>query len=134
MKFLSQFERQDGVVVLNNLSTIFEENYIKVREKEGRVLTDEMVLGLPQTPSNYQHYREWKLREATANRALKYFQQRQFKTVLDLGCGNGWFTNAMASKSNMVVGIDMNMHELRQANRVFGKSGLNFCYADVFTS
>ncbi|MGB1319089.1 MAG: class I SAM-dependent methyltransferase, partial [Flavobacteriales bacterium] len=88
----------------------------------------------PQTPNNYRHCEEWKLREFTANRALSYFQQKKFETVLDLGCGNGWFTNALANNSNQVVGLDMNMHELKQASRVFGKPGLSFCYADVFTS
>lgn len=134
MNFLLQFECQDGVYVLSDLHTNFEESYLRVREKEGRVLTDQMVSHLPKTPSSYQHFKEWKLREITTNGALRYFQQHQFDTILDLGCGNGWFSNALASNASQVVGLDMNLHELKQANRVFAKPGLNFCYADVFTA
>jgi ubiquinone/menaquinone biosynthesis C-methylase UbiE len=65
---------------------------------------------------------------------MEHLEKSYHKLALDLGCGNGWFTKKLTGLAEHVIGIDMNMHELKQASRVFGNEGLSFCYADVFTA
>ncbi|RLD59215.1 MAG: hypothetical protein DRJ05_06755, partial [Bacteroidetes bacterium] len=76
---------------------------------------------------------EWEMRNRSAKRVMEYFQKKQNAAILDLGCGNGWFSAMLANSCNCdVVGVDLNFTELKQAARVFEKSNLNFVYADVF--
>ncbi len=75
------------------------------------------------------------MREQSSSRFLKYLNGIDKPiTILDIGCGNGWFSNAMASVSskNRVVGLDINVSELEQATRVFKKDNLDFVYANLF--
>lgn len=111
-----------------------EEAYLKVREKEGRILSDEEVKQLPDLLENYPNYREWQLRKQTVDQFFPFLkkEKKPFR-VLDVGCGNGWFTAKMASLSHTkVVGLDLNLPELEQAQRVFGNSTTAFCYANIF--
>jgi ubiquinone/menaquinone biosynthesis C-methylase UbiE len=53
---------------------------------------------------------------------------------LDLGCGNGWFSNQIACISQtQIIAVDVNDDELKQAARVFQKPNLKFVYADIFS-
>ncbi|MGK0384187.1 MAG: ubiquinone/menaquinone biosynthesis C-methylase UbiE [Bacteroidia bacterium] len=134
MNFLSVFQSNEGVYFLNEPNSDFEENYLKIREKEDRVLSDDMVLNLPQTSSDYRHHQEWSLRQVSTKMVIEQLRESHHKLALDLGCGNGWFTSKLTDVAESVIGLDMNMHELKQAKRVFGNEGLSFCYADVFTT
>jgi ubiquinone/menaquinone biosynthesis C-methylase UbiE len=134
MNFLSVFQSNEGVYFLNEPNSDFEENYLKIREKEDRVLSDDMVLNLPQTSRDYRHHQEWSLRQVSTKMVIEQLRESHHNLALDLGCGNGWFTNKLTGLAENVIGIDMNMHELKQASRVFGNEGLSFCYADVFTA
>jgi ubiquinone/menaquinone biosynthesis C-methylase UbiE len=113
-------------------ATDFEESYISVRAKEERVYTDEQVVALPLVSDNDIQYREWKMRGVTAQKFISYLDTKTFKTALDLGCGNGWFTNMIADKVKSVIGLDINETELKQGNRVFKNSSLSFAYCDIF--
>lgn len=111
----------------------FEEKYLKVREIEGRVLSDDEVRKLPEFRGTPRLIAEWKMRQRTYHRFLKYLGQRSFSSCLDIGCGNGWFTYGVSQKiSGQVVGLDVNAEELEQANRVFQSAGLEFSYGDLF--
>jgi SAM-dependent methyltransferase len=59
---------------------------------------------------------------------------RKPRTILELGCGNGWLTNYLAQDPHTFVwGIDRNQVELVQAARVFGDNRqLGFAHADIF--
>lgn len=124
----------------NTYVTIFEEdisfskNYIEARSKEKRVLSDEEVLLLPQTKNTNPYKKEWKLRQKSTQRFINYICEKQDITILDIGCGNGWFTNKIAStsKNNKVIGLDVNLIELKQANRIFRRKNLRFVCADIF--
>jgi len=110
----------------------FEKNYIDVRQKEERVLSDEEVARLPRIKSRV-HIDEWHRREHSANRIERYFNKTKYTIVLDLGCGNGWFTSMLAeNETNFIVGLDVNNSELIQAARVFQKPNLFFVYGDIF--
>lgn len=114
-------------------SVVFESSYLALRDKENRVLNDEQVKLLPQLPSHLPHAKEWQMRKATADRFLAYLGQHSFVGALDIGCGNGWFSNAMASQvKGKITGLDINEDELKQGHRVFGSEKLSFCYGDIF--
>ena len=55
---------------------------------------------------------------------------------LDIGCGNGWFTNFLSLNKNceLVCGIDINLTELKQAASVFNNPKLYWAYSDIFKS
>ena len=92
------------------------------------------MLNLPHSPKEYNHFKEWKLREASTKMVMNHLHKTKYKLALDLGCGNGWFTSKLTEVVEQVVGVDINMHELTQANSVFGNENLSFCYADIFSS
>jgi ubiquinone/menaquinone biosynthesis C-methylase UbiE len=60
-------------------------------------------------------------------------KNQNFK-LLDLGCGNGWLANLIATAFNggYVLGIDINKYELTQANNVFNLPNIKFAYMDIF--
>ncbi|HLF46409.1 MAG TPA: class I SAM-dependent methyltransferase [Chitinophagaceae bacterium] len=108
-------------VVLNTGSCKFEEIYLRLRQKEGRVYSDEEVAHLPEIHATHPHQQEWKLRKNSAEKLLKYLQQKkQALKILEVGSGNGWLSAKLASDpSHHVTGIDINSIELQQAKRVF---------------
>ncbi|MEZ4925429.1 MAG: class I SAM-dependent methyltransferase [Saprospiraceae bacterium] len=119
---------------------IFQEKeaiYAKVRAKEGRILTDEAVLKLPESEFNSPHKKEWQFRKRSFLRLEAYLTYK-FKgkiSILDLGCGNGWMSGQLARNPTWkVVGIDLNMTELEQASRLFNGPNISFCYADIHSA
>lgn len=109
--------------------------YLRVRQKEGRLYSDEAVAHLPHVPRVHPLWREWRLRAESARRLYGYLAQLQRPIkLLDLGCGNGWLSNRLASLPNCQVwGVDRNQVELEQAARVFGNSNrVAFAEADIF--
>ncbi|MBO6494016.1 MULTISPECIES: methyltransferase domain-containing protein [Roseivirga] len=125
---------EENLITLNGRDfSIFENDYISLRRKEGRILTNSKVSKLPSVPKDDPHYSEWKLREKSTNRFLSYLKKRNSEgPILDLGCGNGWFTNKLSEhKTGVVIGMDINLSELKQASATFTKNSLTFCYGDI---
>lgn len=92
----------------------FTDLYLAVREKEGRVYTDEEVRNLPQA-QRARYNAEWQIRSCNAKKLKQYFQSKKHAPkILEVGCGNGWLTNYLGA-----TGIDINEVELEQARRVF---------------
>jgi len=113
----------------------FEDSYLAVRDKEKRVLSDAQVQHLPQLPASAPHAREWQLRKITLDRFTTYLSSTKFEDALDIGCGNGWFSNALTSYvQGTVTGLDVNQEELEQGQRVFSNENLTFCYGDIFAN
>lgn len=111
------------------MPTPFEVLYLSIRRKEGRVLSDEQVKQLP-----YLEPKEWKLRAKTFGMFRDYLVKKQVKSVLEVGCGNGWFAARLAELPGVhVTAVDVNEEELAQAKRVFGNINPAFHYADIFT-
>jgi SAM-dependent methyltransferase len=129
-------QNSNGVWLLTDYTPTqtHEETYLKVREKEGRILSDEEVTQLPDLPKNRQNYREWLLRKQTSERFISFLKnEKKLLRVVDIGCGNGWFTAKMASfPHTKVVGLDLNLPELEQAQRLFGNEDTAFCYGNLF--
>jgi 2-polyprenyl-3-methyl-5-hydroxy-6-metoxy-1,4-benzoquinol methylase len=66
------------------------------------------------------------------DRFLNYLSGKNKKlNILDLGCGNGFFSNLMALKGHTVTGVDVNLPELKQAATVFKSSGIKWYYLDI---
>jgi SAM-dependent methyltransferase len=109
--------------------------YLRVREKEGRVYTDDIVRDLPIVPDGHPLADEWKARSASASRLRRYLARFSRRlTVLDIGCGNGWLANLLSNSGHRVVGLDQNIYELKQAARVFSKNtDVLFMEADIFS-
>lgn len=133
MKFPLLYSK-NGVGFLTENNQEFASVYLKARDLEHRILSDEEVKLLPYRAQGKPHSEEWNLRRKSFQRIMTYLRKKPPGIhVLDLGCGNGWFANAMASISakNQILGLDINVLELEQAARVFQKSNLQFVYGDV---
>jgi len=100
----------------------FEELYISLRDKEGRMYPDERVKMLPEVPVAHPHYAEWKVREHSSSRLIRYLSaKKKSLRILEIGCGNGWLCHRLSKIAGaMVTGLDINHLELEQAARVFG--------------
>ena len=109
---------------------LLEEMYIAIREKEGRTYTDIEVAQLPLINAGHPYYREWKVRQRSAQRLINHLKEMNRPlNVLEVGCGNGWLAAKLADIPNAwVTGIDANRIEIEQANRVFKKANLKFIH------
>ena len=111
--------------------------YLRVREKEGRLYSDEFVKRLPAVPANHPLRSEWNARAASSDRLVGYLGRfRKRITILELGCGNGWLSHRIACATNAaVVGLDRDSPELQQARRVFSfPRNLGWLSADIHIS
>ncbi len=110
--------------------------YLRVREKEGRLYSDDVVAHLPLIPNGHPLVDEWQARSASASRLTRYLSPRPKPLrILDLGCGNGWLSNMLSTFGHRVIGMDQNDYELKQAARVFSPdSRLLFLRGDIFSA
>ena len=110
------------------------ELYLRLREKEGRLYTDDIVARLPVISPEHRFAAEWRARARSVSRLTSYLSARPRPlSILELGCGNGWLSNLISKSRHSVLGMDQNRHELKQARRVFqANSNLSFFEADIF--
>jgi ubiquinone/menaquinone biosynthesis C-methylase UbiE len=110
-----------------------EKIYIALRSKEGRLLTDEALRMLPEGLHRQPLKKEWSNRKESMKKLKRYLHKGGCASkILDLGCGNGWMANQLASGANSVWAMDTNLTELQQGFKVFGsKPNLHFTYADI---
>lgn len=105
----------------------FEEQYIALRKAEGRLFEEEEIRQLPYLPKGNPLRKEWKLRAKTMKRFIAYLQKNPRTSLLDIGCGNGWFTRQAAPHiQGFTLGQDINALELSQAQRYFQQEKLIF--------
>ncbi len=112
------------IVYLTPPQNDFEEAYLAARHKEGRIYLDEIVRQLPVVPKGHPQEKEWGLRRHNVQQLLLHLQEKAPNRILDLGCGNGWLTHQLIAgqKSGSVLGLDINITELEQAQRLFAHS------------
>ena len=131
------FAFKDGLFYQKEFSrNDFESTYIDIRKKEGRLLTNEEVVNLPDIDENHIHFNEWQIRKRSLQRLLAYLQRKPgHKIILEVGCGNGWLSHHLSTIKNVeVIGLDINATELTQAGSVFQRtSNLRFIMGNVFT-
>ncbi len=99
----------------------FEQLYIQLREKEGRLYRDEEVAMLPAVQPGHLYRHEWAIRQRSLKKMTAYLKRKGDElSILEVGCGNGWLTAQLAAITKATVtGIDVNAAELEQAKRVF---------------
>lgn len=133
---LSDAPQQDGVYFVSKKKDEFEPVYIEARDREGRLYTDEVIANLPYVPKGHPYFAEWRLRQGSVDRIATYLSNKRSPLrILDLGCGNGWFSYRLALiQETEVVGLDVNVEELTQGARIFQRPNLTFVYADIFSS
>lgn len=102
----------------------FENAYLELRGKENRLYPDDVVRRLPRYTGDDRLAGEWKLREQSMQKILKYLGSRSSSgTILEIGCGNGWLSNQLARHTGReVLGVDINKTEIQQAARLFNDS------------
>lgn len=112
----------------------FEKEYISLREKEGRLHTDQATRTLPNVPDDHPHRAEWLIRGKSTNQLVKYVKEKSCENLLEVGCGNGWLTHLLSLHVKMdTCGIDVNEFELAQAARLFSNDKTIFLQADIFS-
>ncbi len=133
--------------------SLFEEAYLRLRKKENRIYSDEVVALLPLVPPGHPHASEWKLRAQSSKRLIEYLGNKNklkinsrngattqrgavaqlretFLDILEVGCGNGWLSHRLSMLPMNVTGCDINQQELQQAVRVFSSFGIRFTETD----
>lgn len=132
MELGNQFDYSNGIYLGEIKEVPFEELYLKIRKLEGRLYPDEIVKKLPEINKNHQHYLEWEKRKDTLNRFTTYLSNKKVKKILEIGCGNGWFTNCLSNYCAQIIGQDINKTELEQAARLFKVDAVEFvCTFDL---
>lgn len=120
------------VDINGNQFTSFEQAYIYIRKKEGRILSIEEIIRLPHASQSNPNAEEWKLRIHSTNRLIKYLDKLKPATVLDLACGNGWLTYKLSKIAGHVYGLDVNFTELKLAEQLLKGEDATLIYGDVF--
>jgi ubiquinone/menaquinone biosynthesis C-methylase UbiE len=112
-------------------NTVFEEEYLKLRKKENRIYSDELVSSLPLVPEDHPHAAEWKMRAQSCERLIGYLgNKNKFLKILEVGCGNGWLSHLLSMLPGNVTGCDINQEELEQAARIFSTDRIRFSKRD----
>lgn len=101
--------------------TGFEEHYLSLRMREGRLYSDEAVRHLPEINATHPLKEEWVIRKESCQRLIRYLSRKARPLqILEVGCGNGWLCHQLSKiPQNSITGIDINTTELAQAGRVF---------------
>jgi ubiquinone/menaquinone biosynthesis C-methylase UbiE len=125
---------KDSIYILSEINNEFEKTYLKVREKENRILSDDEVKKLPFASDSNPHKKEWDLRAKSFQRFKEYLKsKKQNLNILDLGCGNGWFSGQLSISFNHIfLCVDVNLTELKQGRKIFNSEQMKFIYADIF--
>ena len=133
---LSPDQKQDGVYVLSEINDEFESLYLKVREKEKRIYSDTEIDNLPFCHDTNPHKNEWRLRKRSFLRFKDFLMIKNGNlNILDLGCGNGWFSGNLSKDFNHdFFCVDVNLTELKQGKRVLDSNRIKFIYADIFNT
>lgn len=110
-------------------------DYLRAREREGRLYSDEFVRSLPSTPADHPLAAEWRVRAGSSARLLRHLAEHRARRVVELGSGNGWLAAAIAARlgpGSRVVGVEANPVELEQSRRVFAdRANLSFVEGDL---
>lgn len=122
---------ENGVHYATPPKTDFEKIYLDLREQEQRIPSDKEIKLLPRVSHCHPHAKEWRLRRKTLRKFQRYAAGKDFKTILDIGCGNGWFTARLKPFAKELTGMDVTRLELETAARCFADDTLTFlCCSD----
>lgn len=83
--------------------------------------------------TNYFRYQNW-LYEPYVSSLIAFCGLTKGASVLDVGCGQGFFSNLFGKNGMRVHGIDMSETGIRSAQALYGHLGITFAVADVETA
>lgn len=134
---ISANENLNRSVSISDVANNFVDLYVRLRDVEERLYSDDALKQLPYTDEKNIYSREWEMRRQSTNRLVKYLnaKKRQLQ-ILEVGCGNGWLSNQLAKKitNAEVTALDINLPEMEQGRRVFmEQSNLHFVCGDIRT-
>lgn len=112
----------------------FQEDYINIRTAEKRIYGLDQLKALPKVAKTNPHHSEWRIRNKSTKKLLRYLNQKKdITSILEIGCGNGWLSNRLAiSTDSTVVGLDVNLMELKQAAKAFEPSQrVHFVFGNI---
>lgn len=109
------------------------ELYHAARAAEGRILGDTVVAGLPASGSRTPYAHEWRVRGRSLKHVLHMLSDAPHR-VLEVGCGNGWFSARLAKAGHAVTGLDNGPAELDQARRVFAELPVTWVEGDPWNA
>jgi SAM-dependent methyltransferase len=128
-------KKGNGVYIPEGIlqDTSFEKLYLLVRQREQRIYSNSEILNLPAIAASHKHYYEWSIRKESCKRLITYLEKKnRFLRILEIGCGNGWLSHKLAEiPQTEVIGLDINLIELKQAANIFANSNLQFVYGDL---
>ncbi len=115
-------------------SVPFQDDYINTRAAENRIYSADQLRALPEVAHDNPHRQEWRIRTKTTKNLLNFLNRKKgITSILEIGCGNGWLSNRMAtSTAYTVVGLDVNLLELKQAAEAFKSSKrVHFVFGNI---
>lgn len=107
--------------------------YGELREKEGRLFTDEQLAALPDLEPAHPLAAEFRIRKHSMNRLVKHLKSSGVSNLLEIGCGNGWLLAQVTNQLGIEgTGIDIFRPELEQAARVFSGAPIDWIEGNIF--
>lgn len=107
----------------------------KWRKKDNRIWSDEEAIEFPKTFFYNLHREEWAIKAdmAEAIRTYLYHEATSVYSILEVGCGCGWFSNFLSNfTKGSILGIDQEASQIEQATRLFAKENLAFRKGEFF--
>jgi SAM-dependent methyltransferase len=80
--------------------------------------------------TNYFHYQNW-LYEPYISSLVAFCGLKKGASVLDVGCGQGFFSHLFGKKGMRVHGIDISETGIREAQELYGHLGITFAVSDI---
>ena len=82
---------------------------------------------------NYFHYQSW-LYGAYTSGLIAFSGLKKGASVLDVGCGQGFFSYLFSKNGMRVHGIDTSETGIRTAQKLYGHLGITFAVSDIQTA
>lgn len=112
----------------------FAAAYHEARRRERWTDPDDVVRALPRVAATHPHAAEWRIRAITLERIIGVVRPfGRGARVLDVGCGNGWMSAAIARTCGATVhGVDVTEAEIDQARTAWHDiSGVTFSLGSI---
>src|ERR1700693_2612534 len=81
---------------------------------------------------NYFHYPSW-IYGPYVSSLIKFCGLRKGASILDVGCGQGFFSYLFSKHGMKVHGVDLSETGISAARNLYGRFGITFSVADVQT-
>jgi ubiquinone/menaquinone biosynthesis C-methylase UbiE len=131
---LNTFTSADGVIKISEVDKELEANFNNLKKRERRNYSADEIRLLPFASPKNPHKEEWNLRAKSFMRFRTHLsRKRGLLQILDLGCGNGWFSAQLEKNfKHQYYCVDINLPELLLGAKIFNSENLKFILADIF--